>query len=121
MINRSYYTNPYNGHARILHEIKAEYYPIRHSIRLKVSPDREQNISLVGNHIILNGHDPVEVGTLIKLKFDLRGNSKHKFGDYNKPDPDITFVGIGQVLNILESDAEKHKMLIRILDLSNMQ
>lgn len=120
MIKGSDCTAVRNGYVRILHEIKADYQPIDKSINIKMSPEREQNISLVGNHIILNGSEPVEIGTLISFKFDLKGKSRHRFGDYDTPADDNTFVGIGQVLNILESYSERYKMLIRLLDLKNM-
>ena len=105
------------GYVRILREIKAEYHPIDHPLRLRVSQDVSQNIALVGKHIILNGRDPVKEGTLIQLRFDLKGNAKHRFGGYNMPPQDKSFVGIGQVRNILESDSQRYKMLINLLDL----
>ena len=72
---------------------------------------------LVGKHIILNGKEPVKEGTLIQLRFDLKGSSKHRFNDYNMPRQDKSFIGIGQVRNILESCPERYKMLINLLDL----
>ena len=106
-----------DGYVRILREIKAEYHPINQPIRLKVSEDGYENIASVGKHIILNGSEPVKEGTLIQLRFDLKGHSKHRFGNCNMPVPEKTFIGIGQVISILESSSDRYKMLTSILDL----
>jgi hypothetical protein len=104
------------GHIRALNEINAEYRQINRPIRLKASVHRNKNISLLGKHIILSGHEPVQEGTLIQFKFDLECQSQKRI--YNSALPICKrFIGIGQVLRILEMDHARYKMLIRLLDL----
>ena len=104
------------GNIRLLNEIDAEYRQINRPIRLRASVYRNKNISLLGRHIILSGHEPVQEGTLIQFKFDLECQSTHRIDNGVTPICK-RFIGIGQVLRILEMDHGRYKMLIRLLDL----
>ena len=76
-----------------------------------------KDIASVGKHIILDGDKLVEEGTLIKLSFDFKNHSKHRFGDYQESLKNKKFIGIAHVISIVEYNRERYKILIRMLDL----
>lgn len=105
------------GNIKFFNAIRVKYQPIDHAIRIKASIVKDRAKSIIGNYIILNSHDHLNVGHLIELRLDIKGGFKHRFNYYNRRSLYKNFILIGQVMGIIDSHNAKYKTLIRILDI----
>ena len=120
MLKESNDLNIQERYIRVLDKMRAEYHQINRPIRVKASGYKTKRKNALGKHIILTGHKPVEKGTLIQLKFDLKYRSQSKFEVQNTQRRRKNFIGIGQVVKIFSTGHKKYKMLVLLLDLCSV-
>jgi len=105
----------WEGCIRIPEEIKGECHLINEPIRVSASHQR-RNIFTIKNPIVIKAHEPIQAGTLVKVAFDLKGPSRHRFGDADLSPRGKILIGIGQVFKTIKSDAKRYKIFIRPLE-----
>ena len=120
MLKESNDLNIQEGYIRVLNKMTAEYHQINRPIRVTASGYKTKKRIALGKHVILTGNRPVEKGTLIQLKFDLKYRPQNKFGVQNRARRRKNFIGIGQVVKIFSTGHKKYKMLVLLLDLCSV-